>query len=1188
MYLKTLELQGFKSFADKTVIELEKGISAIVGPNGSGKSNIVEAIKWVLGEQKVRNLRGHKMEDVIFNGTKKRKPLGMAEVSLILDNEDRTIDLDYTEVKVTRRLYRSGDGEYLINGKNCRLKDIQRLFADTGIGNDGYSVIGQGRISQIVEAKPEERRAMVEETAGIVKYRERKKEALRKITAADDNLLRLQDILNEIEGRLTPLADESGKAEKYLALKKEEDDLAIGLLAETAIEVQDKLVKLEKEITVVDNSYDKVSSELITKEATLTEGKAELLRLDDSYNEEQGKYHVLSKEIQESEGEIKALESRIIGYNDKINMLKADLAENREKLAVNAQQLQEEQSKQAAASAAAEELEQQLNSLRNQRLSEEEELAQAEMAIELLKTEAFDVERLKSQKKNDISALEQNVANFQHRLTAIAEKRQRYQEEDEVLAARISEIVDFLDDLANKEDSVNRKKEAYREELAAEKVNINAKREAILNLKMELSRKEARLKALEELILKREGFYPGVKAILDEKSKGGFNGVIGVVAELIKVDKLYAGAIEAVLGSSLQNIVVATGEDAAAAVDFLKETKRGVATFLPLDMLQVKERQPIPKEIADNRDYIGVAADFITLPLRIQPIAQYLLGNTLLFKSLSEAVKAARRVKGNFRFLSLDGDIINSSGAVSGGSREIKKNSFLRRQNEMEDLRRRTFAIGSEEKNLNAEITAIAEKREHIKAQLNDLDRKIEELRRDKASFDGEIKKIDARRDIYSREKQGLSLEEESIRGQLAEDVSKKDTIQKELGAIEEKEAKILSDIEAKEAELKSAKVSDDAGRNKYTELRVAYTERKASLDNSRGNLMRLEEESKALSDLIADKEKELTAAEDLKARSEMRAEKDRETVMRKNKELSSFADGLDEERVVRDNLNAQNQSLELEIKSCRQQENLLKEEKYKLSLKRERLSLEREQASQRLEEEYQLELVDALPYRRDDLSKKEKRDSLKLLKERISVLGNVNIGAIEEYKTVSERYDFLIGQRDDVLEAKAGLEKVVARMDEIIIDRFTDTFEKINVSFQQTFPAFFQGGYGELRLTAEDDPLETGVEVIVQPPGKRLQHHSLLSGGELALSGIALLFAILKVRSSPFYVLDEIDAALDEVNVGKFGAYLNEYGDNSQFLVITHRQGTMASAKELYGITMAEEGVSRTVSVRLEEGIKE
>lgn len=1186
MYLKTLELQGFKSFADKTTLELHQGIAAIVGPNGSGKSNIVEAIKWVLGENKAKSLRGHRMEDVIFNGTKKRKPMGMSEVSLILDNSDGGIESDYTEIKVTRRLYRSGDGEYLINGKNCRLKDIQRLFADTGIGNDGYSVIGQGRISQIVEAKPEERRAMVEETAGIVKYRERKKEALRKINAAEENLLRLKDIMTEIESRLEPLERDSENAKKYLLYKEEKDGLSIGILAESALESGEKLKKLILDLEAAQQRYDDTQTDLVQKEALLEEKKASFTELEDSFHQEQQRYHNLSNEIQGLEGDVKSLESRLLGYGDKSGILEEESKQLAEKGEAAEKALKEETLLYAALRESADVLGKKLESMRKERLSVEADLVKAEERMESYRNQAFEIARENGQKKNQKLSLLQTMEGQKRRIAIIDDKQNHYEDEKAVLEERIVEINDFLDTLLSKENEINKNKNQYIEDLSSAKEKINEIREKALSLKMEVSRSEARLKVLEELILKREGFYPGVRGVLEEKGKGRLQGILGVVAEVIKVEKTYTVAMEAALGSGLQNIITETGEDAAAAVGFLKQQRKGIATFLPLDLLKIKPRQNVPKEIASHSSYLGVAADYVNLPLKMKPVAEFLLGNTLLFKNLNDAIALMRKTKVNFRFVSLDGDMVNSGGSVSGGSRDVKKSSFLQRQAETEDLQKRIIALNHEEKVLNEEIENIGNRRIHMKRQLDLLNHQKEELFGEKSAFDGEIQKIDSRRELFDRETAALLLEKEQLLAENLEAEKNLQILEEAIKDTERQEVALTETINKEENAFKSAKHEESKGRNDYTELQVAYAEENSKVEHSRLTVKRLQGEFEECESAIVAKKDALLETEKEKSSTEEKLNQLKMNVAEKHHRLLNFSQEVEAGKTDKANLLAEIEEIEAVLKKLRKEETEGKEEVYKISLKRERLSLESEQSEKELQEEYGMMLSDALPYRREDMTKKEKREKIKVLKQQIDVLGNVNVGAIEEFKTVSERYEFLTKQRDDVDEAKKSLNEVVERMDTIIVQRFTETFDKINHSFQQTFPAFFQGGFGELRLTDAENPLETGVEVVVQPPGKRLQHHSLLSGGELALSGIALLFAILQVKSSPFYVLDEIDAALDDVNVKKFGAYLQEYGNNSQFLVITHRQGTMESAGELYGITMAEEGISRTVSVRLEETI--
>ena len=1182
MYLKSLELQGFKSFADKTKIELSGGISAVVGPNGSGKSNIVEAIQWVLGEQSAKTLRGHKMQDVIFNGTKNRKPLGMAEISIVMDNSDHSLDLDFTEVKVTRRLYRSGEGEYLINGKNVRLKDIHRLFADSGIGSDGYAVIGQGRIAEILDSRPEDRRSIVEETAGIVKYRERKKEALRKMDHADQNLLRLTDIMTEIEDRLGPLERDALNAEKYLEFSAEKDHLAIGMLAETIQDTTERLRRAEEDAGKAEAEHEEISARLMAKEAKAAEQKAALALQNDAFHQKEQQYHAMKLEIEKAEGELKSLDAVLSGYDDKETLLRENIREEEEK----------EQAAESAAVAAREEnkvlkegldgLRRELAAMEYRRKSETEDLLKAEAEMEELRNRAFEMTRKCGQKKNERIAAEHQQTAMKKRLSSIAEKYAHYDEEDEVLDRRMEEIQNRVDDLLAEEDELTAAAAKADEEAEAFRRRSDGKRESLVDLKMRLNRGEARLKVLEELTLKREGFYPGVRAVLERKSKGGYDGIYGVIAELIHVDKDYTVAIEAVLGSALQNIVTETGEDAAAAVAFLKEQRRGVATFLPLDLLRVGERRRVPDAILKHRSYRGNAADRVTAPLRVKPAVEYLLGNTLIFENLNDAVELTRRYKGQFRMVTVEGDVINAGGTVSGGSREKSKNSFLQRQNEVEELRRFLFDGERKTKEINDAMEEDAEGCRRAEKKAENLRLKREALKKDIAAFDNEINAIDARRDLFDREREALSLEERQLTAESEEALDRLAEMDRQIEAAEKEEEHLLLEISRREEAFKTAKTSENKGRDAFTELQVSFAESKAAYENNRVNLNRIETEAEDIRKNLAEKRRDYQNTVSLRDETKQRRETLERDVLEKNRSLLDFSVSMDGGRDERNTLAAELEETEKEVKILTGEVTAQKEKIYQTSLRTERLRMEAEQCETQLKEEYQMIPAEAIPYIDREKTKKEKRERIKLLKEQISALGDVHIGAIEEFKTVSERHVFLTAQREDVLEARSSLENIVSEMDAIITRRFKETFDEINASFQKTFPAFFHGGYGELQLTDENNLLETGVDIVVQPPGKRLQHLSLLSGGEKSLSGIALLFAILKVKPSPFYVLDEIDAALDDANVHRFGDYLTRYGTDSQFLVITHRQGTMEAADTMYGVTMAEEGVSKTVSVKL------
>lgn len=1182
MFLKSLELQGFKSFADKTKIELNGGIAAIVGPNGSGKSNIVEAIQWVLGEQSAKSLRGHKMQDVIFNGTKNRKPLGVAEISIVLDNSDHSLDLDFIEVKVTRRLYRSGEGEYLINGKNVRLKDIHRLFADSGIGSDGYAVIGQGRIVEILDSRPEDRRSIVEETAGIVKYRERKKEALRKIESADRNLLRLVDIMTEIEDRLGPLEQDAKNAERFLEYSEEKDHLAIGMLGETILDGKERLASAEKEASEAQAAYDEISAALMVKDAQVAEQKASLALRNDSFHQMEQEYHALKLSIEKEEGELKSLDTRMSGFAELRQVLSENIRNDEVREAAAAEKATVAEKEKIALDEALGALRAELSVMENRRKSEAEELLTVETEMEALRNRAFEVTREGAHKKNRRMTAEQQLESVEKRRTVIRERLSHYEEEQSVLEQRLTEIHERIDALSAEKDCLNTDITSSKEKSEELKAAGEAQREELVELKMRLNRSEARLKLLEELTLKREGFYPGVRAVLERKSRGGYDGILGVLAELIHVDKDYTPAIESVLGSALQNIVTETGEDAAEAVSYLKANRRGVATFLPLDLLRISERRVIPKEILNHKSYLGNAADMVTSPHRVRPAVEYLLGNTLIFRNLNDAVALTRRFKGQFRMVTVEGDVINAGGTVSGGSREKSKNSFLQRQNEVEDLRRLILDDNHRLEAVNQEIEEYKDRYRQSKEKTEQLYRKKESLKKEIASLGSEINAIDARRELFDREREDLALEENRLHGEKAELETVLQKWNEDIVAAEEKEKSLMAEILQREEDFKTAKSREGEGRDEYTSLQVRFAEAKAACENNRLNRSRILDELSEIRSALKERrdEFEKISAESGTAEDHRRVLE--ATVMEKNRRLLAASDTLEAERGERDALVAALDEAEREVKTMNTESASRKDAVYRISLRLERLSMELRQCEEQLREEYRMIPADAIPFIDREKTKKDKRERIGVLKKQIAALGAVNVGAIEEFRAVTERYDFLVAQRSDVLEAKASLESIVAEMDDIIVKRFKETFDAINESFQKTFPAFFHGGHGELLFTDENDLLNTGVDIVVQPPGKRLQHLSLLSGGEKSLSGIALLFAILKVKPSPFYVLDEIDAALDDANVRRFSDYLTEYGADSQFLVITHRQGTMEAAETMYGVTMAEEGVSKTVSVRL------
>lgn len=1179
MYLKGLELFGFKSFADRVKMDIEPGITGIVGPNGSGKSNIVEAIKWVLGEQSAKSLRGQKMEDLIFNGTKKRKALGMAEISLILDNSDGYLPLEYTDIRVTRRLYRSGDSEYLLNGKNCRLKDILRLFADSGIGNDGYAIIGQGRITEILAARPEERRGIIEETAGIVKYRERKREALRKLDQADQNLLRIEDIIGEIAGRLGPLRAEAEAAQSYIAAKKELDELETGFLAEQILTNRRRRSELEQSLGEEEGKAQALAANLLAKETALGEKKALQQRLEEEYGVAAGHCQAERQKLQTLEGEIETLSSRILGHEEKMELLATELTSFRKKDEDRDALLRQEEARFSALEAQKEQLQRQCTALEEKRALEEAELVAAEKSLETLREDAFEWARESGNRKNRRTSLLESQAGSGQRRRSLEEKIRQYREEQALLQERKEEITALATALEEK----NRGHQAKSRDLSARDEALvkdaAAGESSLAAARMTLHKAEARLKILEDMEQRWEGFYPGIKAILGEKQR--FPGLLGVVAELIRVEPTYATAIETALGGALQNIVSSNADEARRAIEFLKVGKRGNATFLPLDMLRIPE--PLAKErLTGQPGFCGVGSDLVQAPRQVRPAIDFLLNHTVVVGNLEQAIAISRRYKKSARYVTLDGDIIHGGGSISGGSRNQNKSGLLSRKSEIEALRRTILAAKDDEAKQIAAGEELQRRREQIKDDLAALERKVRENEGEISTYQGELNTIALREDFFRRELEALVQEKQDLETADAAAEAELTQLGLDIAEAEAKQVEMEERLAATEKDMQAAKGRESDVRRAHTEIQVEMAAMAKEWENSRKNLERLGDEKSLQSQDIAARERLHAEAAGQKAAAEAKIASLKENILAQALAIRNAEAELNRLAAEKDDCRSAIAGLEKEVRELRAGESGGKERCHQLALQRERLLADEEQLEEKLQEQYQCTVETAAAYIREEIPKREKQQRIVGLRRSIALLGQVNLGAIREFADVSERHEFLTAQRDDMVEARNSLRKLVEQIDEVIIEKFRETFVKINESFQQTFPEFFQGGYGELQLTDPDNLLESGVDIIVQPPGKRLQHHGLLSGGEKSLCGIALLFAILRVKPSPFYVLDEIDAALDDINVRRFASYLQRYAGESQFLVITHRQGTMESAGELYGITMEEEGISKTISVKL------
>lgn len=1182
MYLKKIELQGFKSFADKTTLELMPGITAVIGPNGSGKSNISDAVRWVLGEQSMKSLRGQKSEDVIFAGTQSRKSLGFAEVSLIFDNLDGRLPIEYTEVTVTRRLFRSGESEYLINKTNCRLKDIIELFMDTGIGKDGYSIIGQGRIDEILSNKSEDRRRVFEEASGIVKYKARKIEAEKKLEQTKLNLLRINDIIYEIEQKVEPLKIQSEKAKKYLNLKEELKDIEIGLFVYNINEYKEKLTKIIEDMQILNSQKEEEN----TKLEEINNLKQKLKEEIDLITEEIENMHNLeAKTLQEKEkisSDIKVINERITNNNLNYKRFEEEIVELKEKKKGLEEEVKQKEAKKINLFANKEKFEKELQEKQkeldelNSKLSEKEkEIEEHKKIVEKCVDDKFE-------KTAELSAYDVNIENLEKREKTI--KIEIQQGISELDSTRVSkqdiakvfyEIENKRKDILSKLEEVSKNKEESTKKIKEYEDKINL----ILS---EYRMKESRLKFLKETEREKEGYTKSVKTLLldCERNKDLSKGVEGVLSSLIEVDKKYGLAIEMALGGALQNIVTETEQDAKKLVEYLRENNIGRASFLPISAVKGKKLDKINNKNIDGVH--GIASDLVKYNSKYDGIIQNLLGRTVIIEDMKQAIELAKQNKYAFRIVTLKGDIINPSGMITGGSAPTKTVNILGRAGEIKDLEK-------ELKNINEKI-------EKLKQEKEEYEKSIEEVLQNALALEENLKEIDIQ---YATDKQKLvSVEEniekfekrleklkselEEIKGQKEENKRKKEETQKEIEELDNKKEELNAIInEYANLNKDNQKYIDDLNFD-VTNLKISvnsFNESEMSIDevverikneietndisvkNKENNLQNLTMENEKLSQDIKDFENKLVEMD---------------------KNIEGRDTKVQELKQERNEKNAKLQEIENKVLSQFETLEKIKSEITKIEVRKEKVEQDIEEVTNKLWEEYELTPNNVSEDYKRPNNVMTAAKTANNIREEIKNLGSVNVDSIEEYKNTSERYDFMCEQRLDVEDSMAQLRKVISEMTETMKTQFLHQFEIINENFKSTFKELFGGGTAELILEDEGNVLEAGIEIKVQPPGKKLQNMMLLSGGERAFTAIALLFAMLKINPSPFCILDEIEAALDDVNVYRFAEYLKKFAKETQFLTITHRKGTMEQATTVYGVTMEESGISKMLSMKL------
>ncbi len=1180
MFLKRLDVVGFKSFADQVSVDFVPGVTAVVGPNGSGKSNIADSIRWVLGEQSAKSLRGAKMEDIIFAGSDGRKPLNFAEVTLVLDNTDEHLGIDYSEVSVTRRVYRSGESEYLINKQSCRLKDIVDLFLDSGLGKEAYSIIGQGKVDEILNSKAEERRVIFEEAAGVLKYKTRKVTAEKRLVETEENLNRVEDILHELSEQVEPLQIQASIAKDYLYKREQLKEVDISLQVYEITELHrrwtDEKEKLQ-EIKERTEHYQKKLEKMEEERLCLRE---KATALSTSYHEAQEELLTVSEEFEKNTGRRQLLEERKKNASQNKEQIERQLQEKSVQLERVYVEWKQESEKKAEG---------------KQRLKQLEEIILKKKAL-VNRSHVDTQEHIEQVKADYIEVLNEQASLRNERRYLEEQKRQLhlrqerfFTENESVIKKRehLNEQLKEAESFAHKEGlALEKNSELFREKKQAHerKKELYRKKETELYETYQLTQRlQSRADVLAEMQADFSGFFQGVKTVL--KARERLPGVIGAVAELVQVPKEYETALEIALGGASQHIVVKTEEDARKAIQYLKQTRSGRATFLPLAV--IKPRAIPPRELQrleGKESFVGVAATLLSVQKTYEPIMFHLLGHVLVARDLEGANEVARLTGYRYRVVTLEGDVVSPGGAMTGGTVKQQQTPLLGRKRELASLQQKlaqlkevTSVLEQDVKHVKAELKNEEDELERTALQLEKLRASVQEVRVKVRELSREVELSQAECSRFDREKQGFTMELTQIETRLAE-------LDQFAQEAELQAKKLEAQVKSLESELQEQLHS----REKFQEELVTdqinlatEKERYAAIEVQTKRLT--EEKEKLEEELIAlkDEHKWLIGEISSETNGTGKLEERIQEGERRKEELTAALTQMKEERSALDHAYSE---LEQTIKKQQEEYASAANACQEIEVKVNRIDVELDSRLNHLSTEYEISFEAAQEQYPLSCDPEEARTKVGLIKLGIEELGTVNLGAIEEYERIRERFEFLTEQRADLVEAKTTLHQVISELDEEMTTRFHETYNRIRSEFQRVFKQLFGGGEADLVLTDPNSLLYTGVELVARPPGKKMQHLGLLSGGERALTAIGLLFAILRVRPVPFCVLDEVEAALDEANVGRFAHFLKDFSVGTQFIVITHRKGTMEEADALYGVTMQESGVSKLVSVKLAE----
>ena len=1178
MYLKRIEMQGFKSFADKTVLEFEDGITAVIGPNGSGKSNISDAIRWVLGEQSIKTLRGSKLEDVIFAGTEARKSLGFAEVNMIIDNANGKLPIDYSEVTVTRRVYRSGESEFYINKNQCRLKDIVELFMDTGIGRDGYSIIGQGRIDEILSTKSEERRNIFEEAAGIVKYRTRKHEAEKKIENTRVNLVRINDIVAEIENQLGPLENQAEKAKKFLEIRDKLRYLEVGLLIENINKNKQKLKETASQIEEIVAQLESENEKIESFQKQKEEIRIRVEEIINAIEQEQNNVFEFQNNLEKQKAEITIIKERIQNNKEKYDLDAEEIQKFNDKKAELENEIQERSNRKNRLFEDKKRFEDELKEKEEELTKLSENFSNEQKQAEELKAKILSNMDMKFEKMSVLSDISANIEASSRRNNQIdAEVRDNIHELDKERMVKEDASV-LLNEVTSKKNKLTEQIEKLSAEREICLKKINELEEAIKKADDDVRITESRYKFLVETENEHEGYNRAVKEVLTKcKQDSAFGkNIFGAVASLVEVPSKYETAIEMILGASLQNVVTETEDDAKRAIEFLKANNLGRASFLPITAVKANK---LNEKFKNEDGLIGVASDLVKFDKKFESVIESLLGRTVIVETMDNAVALSKKYKYGFRVVTLEGDVVNPSGQMTGGSVQKKTTSLLSRGREIKELEEKLKDLKAKREEAITNLEKYKQDSENTIAEFTNIEKELQTIDVDYAresqkmsEIDNNIERFKKKIDLLNGEKEKLleNLETEKVNqsdlNKLIEDFEKEnvDLQEKinELTSKNEEQQKFIDDLNSDIVDLKISVSSFD-------ESALSIDEMLDMIRQEINNCIQTVESK------TAERESLLNENQTLENKvSEME-----DAINNSDGTTREIENKIAELKQDRENKNAELITIEENITSQFKTLDILKEQNTKLEFRQSKLETDIEDIQNKMWEEYETTPNTAQNYAEVTSSTAKEVDKLK---SEIKGLGSVNVNAIEEYRTLKDRYDFIGVQKQDLEESEKSLNKIIDDMTKLMKIQFAEQFELINKNFSEVFAELFGGGKAILKLADETNILECGIEIEVQPPGKKLQNLMLLSGGERALTAIALLFAILKLNPSPFCVLDEIEAALDDVNVHRYADYLKKFSEKTQFLIITHRKGSMEAANTMYGVTMQEHGISNLISYKL------